>query len=126
VNKRYARNVRDYPRPVNWRRLPDGGYPKTCPASRHAAMVCDSFRDARSPVRKLLIDAGYDPDHWAGSIESAVQSLWEARRFLKWEALPPTKRYKFNGHWVPAQVIEAAPADKTRSGLAEGESPVTK
>ena len=111
MSKRYARNFKDYPRPDHWRKLPDGGHPKTCPATRHAAMICDSFRDARSPIRKLLIDAGYEPDHWAGSIECVVQSLWEARQFLEWETLPPTKRYKFNGHWVPARGIPTEGGD---------------
>lgn len=99
---KYRRDTRTYPRPDHWRKLPDGTHPQTCPASRHAAMICDELRDAKSPVRQLLIDAGYEPDHWAGSIESAVQSLWEARQYLKWEDLPPTKRFKYNGHWVRA------------------------
>jgi len=58
MSKRYARNVKDYPRPDHWRKLPDGGHPKTCPATRHAAMICDSFRDARSPVRSYWDDRG--------------------------------------------------------------------
>ena len=75
---------------------------KTCPASRHTAMIAESLRDKKSPVHKLLAEAGYEPEHWAGSIESTVVSLWDARQHLRWEELPPTKRYPMcNGHWVP-------------------------
>ena len=99
---RYRRRTREYPHPDGWeKRMPDGSWPKTCPASRHARMICEGLRDPKSPYRKLLIDGGFEPDHWASSIEVVVQCLWEARQYLEWERLPPTKRYKFNGHWVP-------------------------
>ena len=59
----------------------------------------------------------------ASSIEVTLTSLWEARRWMKWEALPPTRRYKCNGHWVPdAQAIEARRAATT--GAVEDESAV--
>ena len=70
----------------------------TCPASRHAAMIADDLRNKRRPLHKLL--AGHEPAHMGESIQSAVDSLWHARQFLKWESLPPTKKYKVNGHWV--------------------------
>jgi hypothetical protein len=90
-----------YPRPKGWNKARE--WAKTCPVSRHAAMIADGLRDRRKGgYGKVLHDAGYDPDHMASSIEATVMSLWEARRYLMWENLPPTKRYKYNGHWVPS------------------------
>ena len=71
------------------------GYAKTCPASRHAAMIANSLRHkSKDGYGKMLRDAGFEPDHMADSIESAVISLWKARRFLEWDSeardwLPP-------------------------------------
>lgn len=92
----------DYPRPRHWRSPETAIKPlKTCPVSRHTAMIADELRDPKSPIRKLMIEAGYEPDHWASSLEVTVMTLWEARRYLEWERLPPTKQYRYNGHWVP-------------------------
>lgn len=96
-----AKAKSDYPREKGFGKLPGGEHIKTCPASRHAAMICDWLRDPKWEGRKALIEAGYEPDHWASSIEVVIQSLWEARRYLEWQKLPPTKRYRYNGHWVP-------------------------
>ena len=77
---RYARDPA-YPKPPRWGRLYDRHFPRdTCPASRHVRLMADALRNTRSPIRKAVIDAGlFDPDHWAGSMESAVQSLWRER-----------------------------------------------
>ena len=89
---RYARDPA-YGKPPNWRAIYDEHCPvRTCPASRHTRMIAeDILRDPKSPVRRLLIDAGYEPDHWASSIEVTVKSLWEARRHLEWQ----------DGEWRP-------------------------
>ena len=77
---KYARDP-DYGQPVRWAKE----YAKHCPArtdgcSRHTKTIAHDFlRDVRSPVRRLLIDAGYEPDHWARSMELTVVMLWEAR-----------------------------------------------
>lgn len=84
---------------------------KTCPASRHAHMIVDGLR-SKGGYGKLLRDAGYDPNHMAESIESVVMSLWDARQYLEWEALPPTKGRPYNGRWVP---IAAACKDHGQS-----------
>ncbi len=73
---------------------------KTCPASRHVHMIVDGMTGKKSPLREALSD--FEPDHMAGSIASVLSNLWHARQWLKWEPLPPTKRYpSANGHWVP-------------------------
>jgi len=74
---------------------------KTCPGSRHAYMIVDELLDPTSKLNKLLKGAGYEPEHMAGSIASVVKSVWHGRQWLKWEKLPPTKRFQYNGHWVP-------------------------
>ena len=79
---------------------------KTCPISRHAAMIANALRHkGKGGYGRVLRDAGYDVEHMAGSIEATVVALWEARRFLEWQELPPTKRYKYNGHWVPIKDV---------------------
>jgi hypothetical protein len=125
------RRDRAYGPARNWDKFYDECVPlKTCPASRHTRMITESLRDPRSPMRRLLIDAGYEPDHLAGSIEVTLACLWEARRWLEWEELPPTKRYKYNGHWVPdASAIEARRAEtagldaKHESAVPNGQTP---
>jgi len=83
----YARDP-DYGKPPRWSRLYARFFPKhTCGSSRHARLIADSLREVRSPVRRLLIDAGYEPDHMASSIEVTVQALWETRARL-WKADP--------------------------------------
>lgn len=72
-----------------------------CGASRHVHMIVDALTDKNGPMRELLDREGYEPEHMADSIGSVLEGLWNARRWLKWEHLPPTKRYAYNGHWVP-------------------------
>jgi len=91
-DERYKRDKAYGKRPKGWDK--DRGFPhRTCPASRHTAMIADSLRDPKSPMRRLLIDAGYEPDHMASSIESTCMSVWSARRYLKWD--------QKTGEWVP-------------------------
>lgn len=75
--------VRDplYGKPLRWDRLYARFFPKhTDGCSRHVKIIAhDCLRNVRSPVRRLLIDAGYEPDHWAESMEITVKALWEAR-----------------------------------------------
>ena len=98
---KYARDP-DYGRPPQWRKL----YAKHCPRntdpwSRHARLIAEEIlRDPRSPVRRLLIDAGYEPDHWASAIEVTVKNLWEAREHLEYVGLPK-RNGKFRGKWIP-------------------------
>jgi hypothetical protein len=97
---RYARDPA-YGKPPNWTRLYREHCPqRTCPASRHVRLIAGYLRDPKNPVRRAMIDAGYEPDHWASSIECTVESLWEARRHLKYEELPK-RGGKFRGRWVP-------------------------
>lgn len=81
---KYARDP-DYGKPPLWSRLYDKHFPdNTCPSSRHTKSVAqDILRDTRSPVRRMLIDAGYEPDHWARSLEQTVIMLWEARQEIE-------------------------------------------
>ena len=72
---------------------------KTCPASRHVHIIIEGLLDADSDLARAL--TGYEPEHMAGSIASVLEGLWQARRWLKWENLPPTGKIKYNGHWVP-------------------------
>lgn len=84
TKSKYARDPA-YGKPPNWSAL----YRKYCPehtdgCSRHARIIAEEIlRNTKSPVRKLLIDAGYEPDHWASSIEVTVEALWKERAALK-------------------------------------------
>lgn len=73
----------------------------TCGASRHAAMIAEHLFDPKCELTQAIEAAGFEADHMGESIASVVTSLWEARRFLKWESLPATKKHPYNGHWVP-------------------------
>lgn len=74
---------------------------KTCGMTRHADMIAKDMRRKRTGLGKACLDAGYDPDHMAGSIAGTVQGLWEARQWLKWEELPPPPGKLAWGRWVP-------------------------
>lgn len=79
---KYARDP-DCGKPPRWGRL----YARFCPkhtdgCSRHVKVISEGLRDVRSPLRRLLIDAGYEPDHWAESMELTVTMLWETRAKL--------------------------------------------
>lgn len=71
-------------RPPNWAKLYGKHFPNdTDGASRHVKIIArEMLRSKRSKVRKMLADAGYDPDHMARSMESTVIALWETRAEL--------------------------------------------
>jgi hypothetical protein len=48
-------------------------------ASRHVKCISEQLRDKKDPLRKLLMDAGYEPDHMARSMETTVIALWTLR-----------------------------------------------
>lgn len=70
-----------YGKPPRWGREYGKHFPRdTCGASRHVRLIADEIlRNPKSEVRRMLIDAGYEPDHWASSLESTVLSLWRLR-----------------------------------------------
>ncbi|MBK9496680.1 MAG: hypothetical protein IPO08_19700 [Xanthomonadales bacterium] len=80
AKSKYARDP-DYGQPVKWAREYDKHFPdNTDGCSRHTKMIAhENLRAINSPVRRMLIDAGYEPDHWAQSMELTVTMLWEAR-----------------------------------------------
>lgn len=70
------------------------GPAKTCPCSRHAAMIANDLRSRRKDgFGMVLREAGYEVDHMAESIEAAIVSLWQARQHLDW----------VDGKWVPSE-----------------------
>jgi len=77
---RYKRDP-DYGRAMAWGPLYAKHFPhETDPCSRHVRIIAeDILRDVNSPVRRMLIDAGYEPDHWAQSMELTVRELWRER-----------------------------------------------
>mgnify|MGYP003529315707 FL=1 len=69
-----------YGKPPNWSKLYGKHFPeRTDPYSRHVKVIAETLRDTKSLPRKLLADAGYEPDHWASSLEKTVVMLWELR-----------------------------------------------
>jgi hypothetical protein len=65
------------PKKPNWGKLYERHFPdNTDGASRHVICISEDLRSKRSRVRKLLIEHGYDPDHWAQSMETTVIKLW--------------------------------------------------
>jgi hypothetical protein len=81
-----ARIPRDpaYGKPPLWGRLYAKHFPEhTDPSSRHVKVIAESLRRTDSPLRKLLHDAGYEPDHMARSMEATVEMLWEMRAALQ-------------------------------------------
>lgn len=78
--KRYPRDPA-YGKPPNWSKLYRDHFPDfTDPYSRHVAMIAQAMRDPRSPLRAALVEAGYEPDHYALSMEVTVSGLWKARK----------------------------------------------
>jgi hypothetical protein len=76
---RYARDPQ-YGKPPRWDRV----YAKYCPEhtdgqSRHVKTLAVYLRDTGNPIRRLLADAGMEPDHIARSMENTVLALWQAR-----------------------------------------------
>lgn len=86
-NSKYARD-KVYGKPPKWGQLYGAFFPEhTDGCSRHAVMIADEIlRAPKSPVRRWLIDNGYEPDHWASSIEATVEGLWRERAALKEQA----------------------------------------
>jgi hypothetical protein len=83
VPDRYKRN-REHGKAMAWGPLYDRHFPRDTDAcSRHTKIVAESLRDVHSPVRRMLIDAGYEPDHWAASLELTVKMLWQERAKAK-------------------------------------------
>lgn len=81
-----ARIPRDpnYGKPPRWGRLYAKYFPEhTDPSSRHVKVIAEMLRGTTSPLRKLLHDAGYEPDHMARSMEATVIMLWETRAARK-------------------------------------------
>jgi len=80
VKDRYARDPA-YGKPPRWSSLYRRFFPThTDGCSRHVVIIAeDILRDPKSPVRRWLIDQGYEPDHWASSMEATVRALWAAR-----------------------------------------------
>ncbi len=77
--KRYPRDP-SYPRPPRWGRLYDRYFPDhTDGASRHTKCIAEIMRNPLSPLRAAMVEAQYEPDHMAASMEVTVQMLWEAR-----------------------------------------------
>ena len=84
---KYRRDA-DYGKRPQWGRLYGRHFPKhTDGASRHTVMIADELADPKANLRRILIDAGYDPDHWVSSLDATVQALWETRARL-WKADP--------------------------------------
>lgn len=104
MRAKYARDP-DYDKLPNWTAL----YREHCPhrtdaTSRHVKVIAEGLRAVRSPMRRALIDAGYEPDHMAEALEKTVEMLWEARRHLRYETLPK-RGGKCRGRWVPATPV---------------------
>ena len=79
MSKRYPRDP-IYGKPPRWSRVYDKFFPwHTDGASRHTKCITEMMRNTRSPFRAMLIEAGYEPDHMASSMEVTVTMLWEAR-----------------------------------------------
>lgn len=57
----------------------------TCPASRHVQMIAEALSQAHSEskLRDVYPMLEEDPEHCAASIASVVNSLYQARSFLK-------------------------------------------
>lgn len=78
--KAYARDPA-YGKPPNWSRVYDKHFPQnTDGCSRHVKLIAEWLRDPSSPVRRFMIDEGYEPDHWAQSMEITVLALWRTRQ----------------------------------------------
>ena len=75
---------------------------KTCGASRHTHIIVEWLSDPKNAVYRAIESEGFEPEHMAASIGTVLLCLWEARQFMEWERLPPTKRHPLaNGRWVP-------------------------
>jgi hypothetical protein len=92
---KYRRDT-SYGRRPQWGRLYGRYFPKhTDGASRHTRMIADDLADPKSPIRRMLIDAGYEVDHWVSSLDATVQALWETRERL-WKADPKGEQARYD------------------------------
>lgn len=83
MSGKYQRDP-EYGKPPNWTKLYREHFPHNTDAcSRHVRLIAEGLRDPKSPTRQLLIDAGYEPDHWAQSIEYTIISLWRNRAAIR-------------------------------------------
>lgn len=79
TKKRIPRDP-EYGKPPRWGRLYAKYFPMhTDPFSRHVGMISERLRDTSSDLRRVLYDAGYEPDHMARSMEITVEMLWKTR-----------------------------------------------
>lgn len=63
----------------------EGLFPvRTCPASRHVHMIVENMLDPKCEMRGDL--AAWEPTHMASSIASVLESLWKARRWMKYDS----------------------------------------
>jgi hypothetical protein len=70
-------------------------------------MIVGMLTDPKDPAFIALDLAGREPEHMAQSIATVLACLWEARQFMEWKHLPPTKHHPYgNGRWVPIAKIE--------------------
>lgn len=76
----YSRD-KSYGKPPKWKALYGEFFPTyTDGCSRHVVMLAEDLRNPKSPVRRWLIDSGYEPDHMASSMEATVKNLWQERK----------------------------------------------
>jgi hypothetical protein len=98
---------------------------KTCPASRHVHLIVEGMMDRKSPLSREL--AGFEPEHMASSIASVLESLWKARRWMRWQP-NIVGDYMAGGEWVPdldaiaaatgtAKTPKAVECEASQSGL---------
>lgn len=92
MTKRIPRDP-SYGKPPRWGELYRRHFPhRTDPTSRHASLIARTLRDTTSTLRRLLADAGYEPDHIASGIEGTVTMLWQAREDIEKLGGDPFKR----------------------------------
>lgn len=65
----------------------------TCPASRHLHIMADALMKPMRDGSLRYPAFAEEPEHCAESIYAVLASLWEARRYLRWDG--KKKR------WVP-------------------------
>jgi hypothetical protein len=61
-------------------------------------MIVEGMLDPKTPLNEAL--AGFEPEHMASSIASVLESLWKARRWMRWQP-NVVGDYMAGGEWVP-------------------------
>lgn len=81
----YIRQSKPYANDVNRMQTNRDFGVNTCPASRHTQMIAEALLQAQdgSKLSELYPMLEEDPGHCAASIASVVNSLYQARSFLK-------------------------------------------